>query len=61
MLDEFQPAIFNTCFATSNQQEVMHVQHERPALRSALRPVLSVLFPAINVLQPENNRKICTF
>ena len=25
MLDEFQPATFNTCFATSNQQEIMCV------------------------------------
>ena len=30
MLDEFQPVTFNTCFANSDQQEVMNVLHERP-------------------------------
>jgi hypothetical protein len=30
MLDEFQPVTFNTCFANSDQLEVMNVLHERP-------------------------------
>ena len=30
MLDEFKPATFDTCFANSDQQKVMHVLHYRP-------------------------------